>query len=251
MTAAAPSSRAPSPTVGSATGTAGLVIHQLNVDRMGSRIVRDVSLSVGPGEITVLLGTNGAGKTTLLEAISGVIPSAGGTVTLNGVDITRIARERRAKAGLAHVEQGRAVFSDLTVEENLLVVARKNVYEPVLDLFPELSERRSSKAGLLSGGEQQMLVIARALANQPKVLMLDEMSLGLAPVIINRLVPKVASLADSGVGILLVEQFAPLALSVGTRALVLSRGQIAYDGACQPLIDEPDRLRDIYLSGGS
>ncbi len=238
-------------TATTAAAPAGLVVEGLNVDRMGSRIVRDVSLTVGPGEITVLLGTNGAGKTTLLEAISGVIPSAGGTASLGGVLITTMAREKRARAGLAHVEQGRAVFADLTVDENLMVVARKNVYEPVLELFPELSERRDAKAGLLSGGEQQMLVIARALATQPRVLMLDEMSLGLAPVIVNRLVPKVVSLAAGGMAILLVEQFAPLALSVGTRALVLSRGEVAYDGPCQPLIDEPDRLRNIYLSGGS
>ena len=126
-------------------------------------------------------------------------------------------------------------------------MTKRSEYEFVLDLFPELADRRDSKAGLLSGGEQQMLVIARALASKPTVLMLDEMSLGLAPVVVKRLVPRVADLAKQGVGVLLVEQFAPLALSVADRVIVLSRGVVAYDGACQPLIDEPDRLHTIYL----
>jgi branched-chain amino acid transport system ATP-binding protein len=225
-----------------------LVVDKLEVHRAGSPIVRGVSIEVTPGEITVLLGTNGAGKTTLLEAISGVIPAVGGSVRLDDVEITRLARERRARAGLAHIEQGRAIFADLTVEENLLVVARRGQYEHIFDAFPEIASRRSSRAGLLSGGEQQMLVIARALVNEPKVLMIDEMSLGLAPVVVKRLIPIVTKLATDGVGVLVVEQFAPIALSIGQRAYVLSRGGIAYDGDCEALSKDPDRLRDIYLS---
>lgn len=228
-------------------GGAGLVVEKLEVHRMGSPIVSGVDLSVEPGRITVVLGANGAGKTTMLEAISGVIPAASGTVTLGGREIGDLPREQRARAGLAHVEQGRTVFTDLTVEENLLVVGRREQYEPVLELFPELAERRTSRAALLSGGEQQMLVIARGLVSEPRVLMLDEMSLGLAPVIVKRLIPRVVQLTERGVGVLLVEQFAALALSVGHRAIVLSRGGVAYDGPCRPLIDDPDLLRDIYL----
>jgi branched-chain amino acid transport system ATP-binding protein len=225
-----------------------LVVDQLEVHRSGSPIVRGVSLEALPGEITVLLGTNGAGKTTLLEAISGVIPSASGTVTLAGADITRLAREKRARAGLAHIEQGRAIFADLTVEENLLVVARRGHYEHIFDSFPEIGARRLARAGTLSGGEQQMLVIARALVNEPKVLMIDEMSLGLAPVVVKRLIPIVTRLAEDGAAVLLVEQFAPIALSIGQRAYVLSRGGVAYDGDCATLSSDPDHLRDIYLS---
>jgi branched-chain amino acid transport system ATP-binding protein len=225
-----------------------LMVEQLEVHRAGSPVVRGVSIEVTPGEITVLLGTNGAGKTTLLEAISGVIPATSGHVRLGDVDITRMARERRARAGLAHIEQGRAVFTDLTVEENLLVVARKGHYEHIFDAFPEIGSRRLARAGLLSGGEQQMLVIARALVNNPKVLMIDEMSLGLAPVVVKRLIPIVTKLAADGAAVLLVEQFAPIALSIGQRAYVLSRGGIAYDGDCQSLSRDPDQLRDIYLS---
>lgn len=225
----------------------GLVVSGLDVARLGSPIVRGVDIIVEPGRITALLGTNGAGKTTLLEAISGVIPAGAGSVTLDGKELLRMPRDQRAKHGLAHVEQGRSVFADLTVDENLLVVAKRDEYEVVLELFPELAGRRRAKAGLLSGGEQQMLVIARALACNPRVLMIDEMSLGLAPVIVNRLVPRIVELAEQGVGILLVEQFAPLALAVGHRAVVLSRGAVAYDGDCRPLIDDPERLRKIYL----
>lgn len=229
----------------------GLIVNDLVVHRSTSPVVRGVSLEVLPGEVTVLLGTNGAGKTTLLEAISGVIAAESGTATLDGVDITSLAREKRSSAGLAHVEQGRAVFPELTVEENLLVAGKPNEYTPILELFPELVERRAAKAGLLSGGEQQMLVIARSLVREPKVLMLDEMSLGLAPVIVKRLVPMVAQLAHRGVGILLVEQFAPLALSVGDRAYVLSRGEVAFAGECDALAKDPSKLRDIYLGAST
>lgn len=230
--------------------SSGLVVDGLVVHRLGSPIVRGIDLVVRPGEISVLLGTNGVGKTTTIEAISGVIPVAEGSIRLHDTDVTNLPRERRARAGLAHVEQGRSVFPDLTVEENLLVAGTKAQYGPVLERFPRLVERSSAKAGLLSGGEQQMLVIARALVNRPDVLMLDEMSLGLAPMIVKQLIPMVADMAAQGVGVLLVEQFAPLALSIGHRAYVMSRGEIVYDGDCRTLLNDLDLLHAMYLGGG-
>lgn len=227
-----------------------LSICDLNVQRSGSTIVRGVSLHVPAGQVTVLLGANGAGKTTLLEAISGVIPSERGTIMLGDHDVTKASRSSRARLGLAHVEQGRSIFPDLTIEENFLVAAGRSEVERGFALFPELSTRREIRAGLLSGGEQQMLVISRALLNRPSVLLLDEMSLGLAPTIIKRLVPVVRSLADSGVGVLLVEQFAALALSIGDRAYVMVRGHIAFEGPSAVLRDAPDKLRDLYLGAG-
>ena len=230
---------------------AGLVVEGLEVHRMGSPVVRDVDLVAPPGQVTVMLGTNGAGKTTLLEAISGIVPSAKGRISLDDHDMTGQSRPKRARLGLAHVEQGRAIFPELTAEENLLVARPKSQIEGAFDLFPELANRRNARAALLSGGEQQMLVIARALVTEPKVLMLDEMSLGLAPIVLKRLVPIVRELADRGVGVLLVEQYAHLALAHGDRGYVLSRGEIAYEGDCRDLVDDPDRLRALYLGGPS
>lgn len=228
----------------------GLSVSQLDVQRAGSTIVRKVDIEVPAGEVTVLLGSNGAGKTTLLEAVSGIIPAAGGTITIGGADITKVARTKRARMGLAHIEQGRAIFGDLTTEENLLVAGPRGAIEPSFEMFPELSPRRQTRAALLSGGEQQMLVIARALVTRPKVLLLDEMSLGLAPTIVKRLMPIVRTLASSGVGVLLVEQFAALALAHGDRAYVLAHGEIAFEGPCQTLRDDPGRLRELYLGAG-
>ncbi len=229
----------------------GLQLTDLEVHRSGSAIVRGVNLHVPLGQVTVLLGANGAGKTTLLESISGIIPAASGTIALDGNDITSAPRTKRARLGVAHVEQGRAIFPDLTTEENLLVAGRKDQIGASFELFPELGNRRSNRAALLSGGQQQMLVIARALVTRPKVLMLDEMSLGLAPTIIKRLIPIVRTLAAEGVGVLLVEQYAALALANGDRAYVLVRGEIAYDGPCGPLQEDPNRLRNLYLGGAA
>jgi branched-chain amino acid transport system ATP-binding protein len=226
-----------------------LTITDLEVHRAGSPIVQDVSLRVPAGQVTVFLGANGAGKTTLLESISGLIPVQSGSIMLGTTDITKMPRSSRARAGVAHVEQGRSIFSDLTVEENFLVCAPRSRIEAGFELFPALADRRYGRAGLLSGGEQQMLVIARALLINPTVLLLDEMSLGLAPTIIKRLTPVVRRLADEGVGVLLVEQFAALALPIADHAYVMVHGRIAYDGPPQALIDEPDRLRDMYLGG--
>jgi branched-chain amino acid transport system ATP-binding protein len=225
----------------------GLTISNLSVVRSGSAVVRDVSLNVPAGEVTVLLGANGAGKTSLLEAISGVVASSAGTISLNGTDITKMSRTNRSRSGVAHVEQGRSIFSDLTTEENLLVAGPKSAIGKSYELFPRLVERRHSRAGLLSGGEQQMLVIARALVGSPKVLLLDEMSLGLAPLVVQMLIPLCRTLADSGVGVLLVEQFASLALSVGNTAYVMARGEVAYEGPSHELRADPTRLRHLYL----
>ncbi len=226
-----------------------LEITGLNVARSGFEIVNNVDLVAPAGEVTVLLGSNGAGKTTLLEAVSGVIPCAAGSVSLEGEYITSMRRGKRARRGLAHVEQGRTVFPELTTEENLLVAAPKTALGPAFDLFPSLEKRRHVKSGLLSGGEQQMLVLARAIVGSPKMLLLDEISLGLAPVIIQDLMPVVRRLADSGIGVLLVEQFAELALDIGDSALVLSRGKVVFNGSCEKLRSSPELLQGAYLAG--
>jgi branched-chain amino acid transport system ATP-binding protein len=225
-----------------------LTASSLRIDRAGLPVVRDAGISVAPGEISVLLGANGAGKTTLLEGISGVVPLAQGEVRLAGRRIDTVSPGARARLGLAHVQQGRAVFRELTTEENLRVAFRPGAsIEEAFTLFPELRQRRAVRAGLLSGGEQQMLVIARALAAGPKVLMIDEMSLGLAPLVVRRLMAAVRALADGGLAIVLVEQFANLALDIGNRAFVLRRGRVVHDGDCASLRRAPEKLHSLYL----
>jgi branched-chain amino acid transport system ATP-binding protein len=225
-----------------------LVVSELRVDRAHLPVVREVSLAVESGQINVLLGANGAGKTTLLEGLSGVIPVAGGSIEIDGHEIQLARPGARVKAGLAHVEQGRTVFRELTTDENLRVgAASASEVKDAYRLFPELFSRRDVEAGLLSGGEQQMLVIARALVGRPKILLIDEMSSGLAPTVVRRLMTAVRKLADQGLAIVLVEQFAVLALGVGDRAYVLRRGKIVYDGGCAELRDAPDRLHRLYL----
>lgn len=226
----------------------GLVVQGLIVERDTFPIVRGVSFEVPPGKVTVLLGVNGAGKTTLLEAISGIIPAAKGTVELDGIGLRKASRRERVRRGLGHVEQGRRIFRDLTTEENLVVAGRGDwSIDEAFSLFPLLKPRRKTRAGLLSGGEQQMLVVARALAARPKILMADELSLGLGPSIASALVTTMRTLADGGLGVLLVEQFAALALQVGDWAHVLTQGKFAYSGPCQVLRDDPGILKRAYL----
>jgi branched-chain amino acid transport system ATP-binding protein len=227
-----------------------LSVCSLCVNRSHLPVVRDVGLTVESGRISVLLGANGAGKTTLLEGLSGVIPVAGGRIDIDGREFQTTRPGRRALAGLAHVEQGRTVFRQLTTDENLRAGARDEV-DSAYDLFPELRSRRDIRAGLLSGGEQQMLVIARALLGRPKILMIDEMSAGLAPVVVRRLMTTVRKLADQGLAVLLIEQFAALALAIGDHAYVLRRGQVVFDGACIELRDAPDRLHQLYLGAAT
>jgi branched-chain amino acid transport system ATP-binding protein len=222
-------------------------VTDLVVNRVGLPVVRQASLVVEPGSVSVLLGANGAGKTTLLEGLSGVIAVAGGTVELHGEAIHGLRPGARARKGLAHVEQGRTVFRMLTTEENLRSASRRADVDQAYALFPELEKRRHVRAGLLSGGEQQMLVIARALLTRPKVIMIDEMSAGLAPIVVGRLMAAVRKLAAGGLAVLLVEQFASLALSIGDRAYVLRRGQMVHDGPCSVLAQSPDLLHRLYL----
>ena len=229
-----------------------LLVSDLAVNRAELPVITKADLVVESGQVSVVLGSNGAGKTTLLEGLSGVIPVAAGTIAIDGAEIQKARPGIRARAGLAHVEQGRTVFRQLSTEENLRVglhpgAALAEAYE----LFPDLVQRKDVRAGLLSGGEQQMLVIARALLGRPKVLLIDEMSAGLAPVIVTRLMNAVRRLADAGLAVLLVEQFAALALSIGDRAYVMRRGRMVYDGDCATLRNAPDELHKLYLGGSS
>lgn len=227
----------------------GLRVEGLTVKRGGLTICREVSLDVPEGEITVLLGANGAGKTTLLDGIAGVAAAAAGSISLAGRRIDAMPPHRRAACGLSYIEQGRSVFSRLTVAQNLAVVDRsRQTLERAFELFPQLAERRGVRAGLLSGGEQQMLIVARALATRPRVLLVDELSLGLAPRVVRTLMGVLEGLAESGTGILLVEQFAETALRAGTTAHIMQRGRIVRTERCEELLrDRRSLLSSHYL----
>jgi branched-chain amino acid transport system ATP-binding protein len=225
-----------------------LTLKQVCVDRAGGRVVTDVSLTVRRGEVTTLIGPNGAGKTSLLEAISGLVDVAQGSITCDGHEITRHGKVGRRGLGIVHVEQGRTVFGSLTVTENLRVATRSAVdIERAFELFPELRKRHDSAATLLSGGEQQMLVLARALVTRPRFLLVDEMSLGLAPSVFRRLLPLVKDFAADGMGVLLVEQFAQLALGISTEAAVITGGRLTYQGPASVLLEDPERLQRTYM----
>jgi len=225
-----------------------LTLTRVCVDRAGGRVVTDVSLTVRRGEVTTLIGPNGAGKTSLLEAISGLVDVAKGSITCDGHEITRHGKVGRRGLGIVHVEQGRTVFGSLTVTENLRVATRSAAdIKRAFELFPELRKRHDSAATLLSGGEQQMLVLARALVTRPRFLLVDEMSLGLAPAVFRRLLPLVKDFAADGMGVLLVEQFAQLALGISTEAAVITGGRLTYQGPASVLVEDPERLQRTYL----
>lgn len=219
------------------------------------RALAGISLSVAEGEIVTLVGANGAGKTTLLRTISGLLPSAAGTVAFRGAPIDRLSAVRRARLGIGHVPEGRQVFAPLTVRENLemgAVGARlrgerlQQRLEFVYDLFPRLEERTSQVAGTLSGGEQQMLAIARAMMGSPPFLMLDEPSLGLAPKVVDAIFAALLRLHDDGVTILLVEQNAEAALAIADRGVVMELGRVVHEGEARDLLGT-DELRQIYF----
>jgi branched-chain amino acid transport system ATP-binding protein len=233
---------------------ATLRVEGLTVPRGGRDVLHDVCLEVPPAKVTALLGPNGAGKSTLVLAVGGVIRPSAGVVALGDRKLTRLAPERIRVAGVAIVPEGRRLLPELTVEENLrvatYVLPRKQAAastDRALQLFPELKRRWRTAAGSLSGGEQQMVVLAQALCSRPVTLLVDELSLGLAPVVVRRLVPVLQAVAESGAGVLLIEQFANLALSLAESAYVLEGGRIRYRGTASELRDNPELLHSAYL----
>ena len=215
--------------------------------------LKGVSLRVETGEITALVGGNGAGKTTLLRCISGVQPVSGGRVTFHGEDITAWSPHRRVAAGIAQSPEGRQVFGPLSVEDNLRLGAfrrgradTETGLDRVFDMFPILKEKRALQAAGLSGGQQQMLAIGRALMSQPRLLLLDEPSMGLAPVLVDQILDAVVALKRAGVTVLLVEQNASAALAIADRGYVIETGRIAHGGTGAALLHDP-AVREAYL----
>ncbi|KDA06734.1 ABC transporter ATP-binding protein [Microbacterium sp. CH12i] len=216
--------------------------------------VRDVDLRVARGEVVVVVGPNGAGKSSLLGALSGLVPISSGTVHLDGADITGLPAQRIARLNLSQVPEGRRIFAPLTVEENLRLGAYtvrdnsrvKTLLEETLEMFPILSERFRSPAGLLSGGEQQMLAFGRALMSEPRTLLLDEPSMGLSPALVDQVIESIRKIASGGLSILMVEQNASAAFGVANRAYILDQGGITLQGPVDEVASDP-RVLEAFL----
>jgi len=227
-----------------------LSLEKLSAGYFGTPVVRDLDLTVARGEVVALLGANGAGKTTTVNTIAGLIPSIGGTIKVAGDDTSGIPAHVIARRGVALVPEGRALFYGLTTREHLkLAKAKDGVSETeLLDLLPELTKCLDRRAGLLSGGEQQMLAVGRALMSRPRLLIVDEMSMGLAPVIVERLLPVLRRVAeDFGSAVLFVEQHISLALAVADSAYVLSHGRLVLSGPASTLRGDRELLRQSYM----
>ncbi|ATD61813.1 MAG: ABC transporter ATP-binding protein [Janthinobacterium svalbardensis] len=238
-----------------------LTIHNLHAAYGKVEVLHGISLEVPKGKLVTLIGSNGAGKTTTMRAISGMLKPKSGTVTLGGKDVTGLDSHRIARAGLAHSPEGRRVFASMSVTDNLLLGAFprftrsrpkgdiKGDLDKALDLFPRLKERRDQLAGTLSGGEQQMLAMARAVMLNPEVILLDEPSMGLAPILVEEVFRIITRLKGEGVTMLLVEQFAAAALNVADYGYVLENGSISVHGPAESLKTDP-KVIAAYLGGG-
>ena len=237
-----------------------LEIRDLRASYGAVEVLRGIDFTVAQGEIVALLGTNGAGKSTILRCISGLLAPDSGHIFLEGEDIAGVTTEDTVRLGITQIPGGRGLLPNLTIEENLRMgaypirrdrAAVKAGFDRVYETFPRLAERRKQLAGYLSGGEGQMLAIGRALMLRPKLMMIDELSLGLAPLIVQQLVEIVHEINESGVSMILVEQSANLALAVTDHAYFLEKGQIRFDGSSQELIERDDLLRSVFLAANT
>ena len=231
-----------------------LEVKNLSVSYGAIEAVKDISFTVNDGEIVSLIGTNGAGKTTTLHTITGLVPAKSGSVMYNGVDLLKTHNNKIVTLGMAHIPEGRHVFTRMSVEENLEMGAfslkdqsdLKKDLDMVYGLFPRLKERRNQKAGTLSGGEQQMLAMGRALMSHPKTILMDEPSMGLSPKLVKEIFSIIRKLHEQGITILLVEQNAKMALSIADRAYVLETGRITMEGDAKELLNN-EQVRKAYL----
>ena len=231
-----------------------LEIRDLEVYYGMIQAIKGVSFEVNQGEVIALIGANGAGKTTILHTITGLLSPKKGSVIFEGKDITRIPAHKIVSLGMAHVPEGRRVFADLSVYENLKMGAftrkNKNEFEEILrkvyDRFPRLEERKNQMAGTLSGGEQQMLAMGRALMSKPSIILMDEPSMGLSPILVNEIFDIIQEVSKCGTTVLLVEQNAKKALSIADRAYVLETGKIVLDGKAEDLLND-DSIKKAYL----
>lgn len=231
-----------------------LNVNNINVYYGNIHAIHDMSFYVNDGEIVSLIGANGAGKSTTLKTISGLLRSRTGNITFDGIDISGTEPDKIVKLGLSQVPEGRRIFLSMTVEENLdmgaftLKEGKKQAMEDVFNRFPRLEERRNQIAGTLSGGEQQMLAMGRALMIRPKMMMLDEPSMGLAPILVNQIMETIVELNKTGTTILLVEQNARLALKISQRSYVIEAGRIVLSDQSENLLNN-EQVKRAYLGG--
>jgi branched-chain amino acid transport system ATP-binding protein len=229
-----------------------LSVEGLDVHYASVQALFDVTIDVPAGSVVAVLGANGAGKSTLARSVSGLVPSSAGKVTFDGHDITKAKPHDIRRAGLVHIPEGRGIFPGLSVQENLRMAVRrvgtpdqrKSAIEHAYEMFPRLAERRGQRAGTLSGGEQQMLALARALAVPPKLIIADEMSLGLAPLVVDFVFESITTAAESGVTIVLIEQFIHRALGLASQCVILKQGSVAWTG---PSANARQEVLDRYL----
>jgi branched-chain amino acid transport system ATP-binding protein len=229
-------------------------IENLHAARGGKPVLHGISVTIAPGEVVALLGPNGAGKSTTVMCSVGLVPVTQGRISIGGHDVTNKEPHEIRRSGVCAVLEGHKVLTSLTVRENLASAASMlpaaevpAAIDRVLEIFPGLKPKIASRAGDLSGGQQQMVSVAQAIMGDPKVLLADELSFGLAPVIVNSFVPVLERLAEQGVGILLIEQYTHLALKLANRVAVLDRGRIALEDTAQVFIDNPDLIHEAYL----
>lgn len=233
-----------------------LALKNLSVRDAGRTVLHDISLSVEPGQVTAILGANGAGKSELVLGVAGMLPIAKGSVQADGVDITGKTPDVIRAMGVAAVPEGHKVLTRLTVDENLRAAGsllRQGMKQALGDtyaLFPELAERKGQNAGTLSGGQQQMLALGHALISRPKYMLIDEMSLGLAPLVVKRLMGVVGDLKSRGVGVILIEQFTELALGIADNAMVLRGGKVRFSGPAATLKADTTLLDEAYFGRG-